>query len=67
MQMLGDADRYRIVPAHRAYKVVAITRNGDMRIVKAWPTEEAAMTHLRLLRQRAELADRQMAPPPSER
>ena len=48
--MLGDADRYRIVPAHRAYKVVAITRNGDMRIVKAWPTEEAAlMTHLRLL------------------
>jgi hypothetical protein len=61
-------DRYRIIPAHRGYKVVVVDPNGaTTRLVKAWPTEEAAMAHLRLLRQKAELVDRQMAPPPSEK
>jgi hypothetical protein len=57
-------DRYRIIPAHRAYKVVVMEPNGGTRLVKTWPTEEAAIAHLRLLRQRAELIDRQMAPTP---
>ena len=65
--MLGDMDRYRIIPAHRAYKVVVTQPNGRTRLIKTWPTEEEAISHLRLLRQRAELIDRQMAPTPGER
>ena len=60
-------DRYRIIPAHRGYKVVVLDPNGGTRLVKTWPTEDAAMAHLRLLRQRDELIDRQMAPPPGEK
>ena len=57
-------DRYRIIPARKAYQVVVTLPDGRTRLVKTWPTEDAAMAHLRLLRQRAELIDRQMAPPP---
>ena len=64
--MLGNMDHYRIIPAHRAYRIVVIESDGGTRLVKTWPTEEAAMAHLRLLRQKAELVDRQMAPAPSE-
>ena len=62
--MFGDMDRYRIIPAHRGYKVVVTEPDGGIRLLKTWPTEEAAMAHLKLLRQRAELVDRQMAPYP---
>ena len=35
---------------------------GDSRLIKTWRTEEEAVSHLRLLRQRAEHVDRQMNP-----
>ena len=63
----GIMDRYRIIPAHRAYKVVVTQPDGRLRLIKTWPTEDGAISHLRLLRQRAELIDRQMAPPPGEK
>jgi hypothetical protein len=62
--IFGDMDRYRIIPAHRGYKVVVMEPDGRTQLLKTWPTEEAAIAHLRLLRQRAELIDRQMAPTP---
>jgi hypothetical protein len=65
--MLDDTDCYRIFPAHRAYKVMAVDPNGDIRLVKTWPTEDEAISHLKSLRQRAELIDRQMNPKPSGR
>ena len=65
--IFGIMDRYRIIPAHRAYKVVVTQPDGRLRLIKTWPTEDGAISHLRLLRQRAELIDRQMAPPPGEK
>jgi hypothetical protein len=47
-------DRYRIIPAHKACQAVVTLPNGR--------TEDDAISHLRLLRQRAELIDRQMNP-----
>jgi hypothetical protein len=61
LQMHGDMARYQIIPARKAYQVVVTQPNGRARLIRTWPTEEAAMSHLRLLRQRAELIDRQMA------
>ena len=55
-------DRYRIIPALRAYQVVVTLPNGSTRLIKTWLTEEAAIAHLRLLCQRAELIDSQMNP-----
>jgi hypothetical protein len=45
---------------------VVMDPNGGTRLVKTCPTEDAAMAHLRLLRQKAELADRQTAPNPGK-
>ena len=60
--MFGGTDRY--LPAHRAYNVVVMGPNDKVRLIKTGPTEEEAISHLRLLRQRADLIDRQMAPAP---
>ena len=57
-----DMDRYRIIPARKAYQVVATLPSGSTRLLKTWRTEEEAISHLRLLRQRAELIDRQASP-----
>jgi hypothetical protein len=55
-------DRYRVFPARKAYQVVATLPNGSTRLLRTWRTEEEAVSHLRLLRQRAEHIDRQMNP-----
>jgi hypothetical protein len=55
-------DRYRIVPAHRAYKVVVREPSGQTRIVRSWPSEEAALSHLKALRERIERANRPSYP-----
>jgi hypothetical protein len=64
--MFPDMDRYRIIPARKAYQVVVTLPDGSSRLIKAWPTEEAAISHLRLLRQRAEITDRQTNPTPRQ-
>ena len=60
--ILADMDRYRIIPAHRAYRVVVMDPNGQTRIVRSWPTEEAAVSHLKALRERIERANRPSHP-----
>ena len=55
-------DRYRIVPARKAYQIVVALPDGGTRLLRTWRTEDEAISHLRLLRQRAELIDRQMNP-----
>ena len=55
-------DRYRIVPARKAYQVVVVLPNGSIRVIRTWPTEEEAIAHRGALRQRAELIDRQGHP-----
>ena len=62
MQGFGDMDRYRIVPARKAYQIVVALPDGGTRLLRTWRTEDEAISHLRLLRQRAELIDRQMNP-----
>ena len=57
-----DMDRYRIAPARNAYQVVATLPSGSTRLLRTCRTEEEAISHLRLLRQRAELIDRQTSP-----
>jgi hypothetical protein len=43
-------ERYRIVPAHRAYKVVMVELGGHITVLRTWPTEEAAISHLKYLK-----------------
>ena len=54
--------KYRIVPARGTYRVEAIDPHGVVQVLGSWPTEEAAVTHLRDLVARAEVADRQCQP-----
>jgi FAD-dependent urate hydroxylase len=44
--LLADMDRYRIIPAHKAYQVVVTLPNGKSRLLKAWRTEDEAISHL---------------------
>ena len=60
--ILADTDRYRIVPTHRAYKVVVREASGQTRIVRSWPAEEAAVSHLKALREKIERANRPSHP-----
>ena len=55
-------DRYRIIPARKAYQVVVTLPNGSSRLLRTWKTEDEAISHSRLLRQKADLIDRQMGP-----
>jgi hypothetical protein len=47
-------ETYRIVPLRRAYRVEAVLPDGQKRVVRTWPTEEAAVSHLKALREIAE-------------
>ena len=53
---------YRIVPHRRAYRVEAVSPNGTAKLLDTLPTEEAAVARLRDLQEKAELANRRMAP-----
>ena len=55
-------ETYRIVPWRRSYRVEAVAPDGAHRVVGTWPTEEAALSHLKALRERAELAERRVVP-----
>jgi hypothetical protein len=55
-------DRYRIIPAHRAYKVVQVEPNGAIRPLKTWRTEEDAVSHLKTLRDNIERTSHRLNP-----
>ena len=42
-------ETYRIIPLGRACRVAAVQLNGQMRVVRTWPTEEVAVSHLKAL------------------
>jgi hypothetical protein len=44
-------ETYRIIPLRHAYRVEAVQPNGQKRVVRTWPTEEAAVSHLRALQE----------------
>jgi hypothetical protein len=50
---------YRIVPLARVYRVEAVDQDGRTRLIDTWPTEEAAVSRLRDLQARAEVAQRE--------
>ncbi len=50
----GLMETYRIIPPGRAYRVEAVQPNGQKRLVRSWPTEEAAVSHLKALREATE-------------
>jgi hypothetical protein len=50
----GFMETYRIIPLGHAYRVEAVQPNGQTRVVRTWPTEEAAISHLNALREVAE-------------
>jgi hypothetical protein len=53
---------YRIVPLARVYRVEAVDQDGRSRLIDTWPTEEAAVSHLRALQARAEAAQQTVEP-----
>jgi hypothetical protein len=53
---------YRIVPLARVYRVEAVDQDGRSRLIDTWPTEEAAVSHLRALQACAEAAQRTVEP-----
>jgi hypothetical protein len=53
---------YLIVPLARVYRVEAIDQDGHTQLIDTWPTEEAAVSHLRALQSGAEAAQRDTAP-----
>ena len=56
---------YRIIPKRHAYAVEA-THGGDVWVVvRTWPTEELAVSHLRALQAAAENGETE--PPPERR
>jgi hypothetical protein len=59
----GRMDSYRIVPGHRVYRVEAVDANGNIRIVGTWPTEDAAISHLKTLQERVAAAGRSRQAP----
>ena len=63
MPRLGMAS-YRIVPRHRAYCVEAM-EGEQVTILRTWPTEEQAISHLRALK--AAAAKTEPKPPPERR
>jgi hypothetical protein len=56
-------DRYRIVPGRRVYRIEAVGANGNIRIVGTWPTEDAAVSHLKTLQESVAAADRSRQAP----
>jgi hypothetical protein len=53
---------YRIVPVARVYRVEVVEQGGRIRLIGTWPTEEAAVSHLRVLQASAEAAQRETGP-----
>jgi hypothetical protein len=53
---------YRIIPLGGAYRVEAIQPNGQKRIVRTWPAEEAAVSHLKALREVSERSSHTLHP-----
>jgi hypothetical protein len=53
----GTIETYRIIPGRRAYRVEAIAPDGKTRLLQTWPTEEAAVSYLKALRERVEIAN----------
>lgn len=53
---------YRITPIRHGYRVEAVQPNGQSRVVRTWSTEDAAVSHLKALREKAEFADRIFQP-----
>jgi hypothetical protein len=51
-------ETYCIVPYRRTYRVGAISADGAHRVLDVWSTEEAAVSRLKILQVRADLADR---------
>ena len=58
----GLMETYRIIPLGHAYRVEAVQPNGQKRVVRTWPTEEAAVSHLKALREVAERFGRALQP-----
>ena len=50
------------IPLGRAYRVEAVQANGQKRVVRTWTTEEAAVSHLKALREVAERSVRVLQP-----
>ena len=48
---------YRIIPAHRGYRVEAVQPNGQRRVVRTWSTEDDAISHLKVLQEMIERAN----------
>jgi hypothetical protein len=53
---------YRVTPIHHGYRVEAVLPNGQRRVVRTWSTEEAAVSHLKALREMTERANRHSHP-----
>jgi hypothetical protein len=53
---------YRIVPRRGTYKVEAAEPNGHHRVLAAWRTEEAAVSHLKHLQAKEQRASDKPAP-----
>ena len=47
---------YRIIPLRRVHRVEAVEEDGQISVVRAWPTEEEAVTHLKHVRARASMS-----------
>jgi hypothetical protein len=47
-------ETYRIIPRGHTYRVEAVQPNGQTRVVGTWPTEEAAVSHLKALQEVAQ-------------
>ena len=55
-------ETYRIIPLGGAYRVEAVQPNGQKRVVRTWPTEEAAISHMKALQEVAECSSRTLQP-----
>ena len=55
-------ETYRIIPLRHAYRVEAIQPDGQKRVVRTWPTEEAAVFHLKALQEVTERFGRALQP-----
>ncbi len=56
---------YRIIPKRGAFSVVEATEGAEVRILRTWPTEEQAVSHLKALQ--AAAANGEAKPPPERR
>ena len=58
----GLMETYRIIPRGHTYRVEAVQPNSTKRVVGTWPTEEAAVSHLKALQEVAERFGRALQP-----